>query len=423
MDHQITKLSNGLRLVTYQMPHLESVTVMVGVGAGSRFESRRINGLSHFLEHMAFKGTKKRPSTLAIASEVDAVGGLSNAFTDKEFTGFYLKLAAKHKELAFDILSDMLTNSLLKPEEIEKEKGVIVEEMNTRNDTPTIQSWDSFIELLYGDSPMGWDTIGKIETVKAIQRQDFLTYINSLYFPRNMVVAVAGKINLDDAKKLSTKYFSSLWRVGKKVTNNISLDQKKPKIKLVYKKTDQAHFCLGVPAYSLSHKDRFALGVLSGILGSGMSSRLFIEVREKRGLAYYVGTSHDLYTDSGYLINRAGVKLEKTDEAIKIIVDQMLRLVTERVSQKELDKVKEMWKGNIVLGMEDSHDMAERLCLQLVLENKVRTLKQAIELIDKVTSDDVQRVAKDLFRPEKLNLVVVGPYKENLENRFKNLLK
>lgn len=422
MEHKILKLANGLRLVTYEMPHLESVTMMVGVGAGSRYENKKINGLSHFLEHMAFKGTKKRPTALAIASEVAAVGGLFNAYTDKEFTGYYIKLAAKHKKLAFDILSDVLTNSLLKAEEIEKEKGVIIEEINMRNDTPTIQAWDTFTELLYGDTPMGWDIGGEKETVKVIQRRDFLSYISRFYFPRNMVVAVAGKIKPDEAKQLTTKYFSLLGKTGKKVTKNITLNQKKPQIRLVYKKTDQAHFCLGVPGYSLSHKDRFVLGVLSGILGSGMSSRLWLEIRGKRGLAYYVETSYDLYTDSGYLINRAGVKLEKTNEAIKIVIDQMQRLVSERVKEKELKKVKEMWKGNIVLGMEDSHSVAERCALQLVLENKIRTLKQALELIDKVTADDVQRVAKDLFRPEKLNLVVVGPYKENLENRFKKLL-
>lgn len=422
MEHKILKLANGLRLVTYPMPHLESVTVMVSVGAGSRYENKKINGLSHFLEHMAFKGTKKRPTALAIATQVDAVGGLFNAYTDKEFTGYYLKLAAKHKKLAFDILADILTNSLLKAEEIEKEKGVIIEEINMRNDTPTIQAWDAFAELLYGDTPMGWDIAGEKETVRAIQRHDFVSYLNRLYYPQNMVVAVAGKIKPDEAKQLTERYFCLQPKTGKKVSKGIALAQKKPQIRLVYKKTDQAHFCLGVPGYSIFHKDRWVFGALSGVLGSGMSSRLWLEIREKRGLAYYVRTSHDVYTDSGYLINRAGVKLEKTDEAIKIIVDQMQRLVTEKVNSKELNKVKEMWKGNIILGMEDSQDVAERCALQLVLENNIRTLKQTLKFIDKVTVEDVQRVAKDLFRPEKLNLVIVGPYKRSLENRFKNLL-
>jgi len=434
-NYKITTLKNGLRLITVPMPQMESVTVMVGVGAGSRYETKKVNGLFHFIEHMAFKGTKKRPTTLAIASEVDGVGGEFNAFTDKEFTGYYLKLASKHTKLAFDILSDMLTNSLFKPEEIEREKGVIIEEINMYEDTPIRRIWDVFIRLLYGDNPMGWDIAGESRIIKAIKRQDFLRCIDRLYYPENMVVAVAGKLNDKEIKNMTENFFSSLRaaarqsagsgdarrKAGQKVTKSIKIKQNQPRLKLINKTTEQGHFCLGVPGYNLFHKDRFALGILAAILGGGMSSRLFLEIREKRGLAYYVGSEVDYYTDSGFLLNRAGVRLEKIQEAIKIVLEELANLTSKKVSQKELNKAKEFTKGGLILALEDSKNIANRYATQLILEGQVRTPEQTLKLINKVTVEDVQRVAKDIFKPQKLNLAIIGPYKE--ETRFKKLLK
>jgi len=434
-NYKITTLKNGLRLITVPMPQMESVTVMVGVGAGSRYETKKVNGLFHFIEHMAFKGTKKRPTTLAIASEVDGVGGEFNAFTDKEFTGYYLKLASKHTKLAFDILSDMLTNSLFKPEEIEREKGVIIEEINMYEDTPIRRIWDVFIRLLYGENPMGWDIAGESRIIKAIKRQDFLRCIDRLYYPENMVVAVAGKLNDKEIKNMTENFFSSLRaaarqsagsgdarrKAGQKVTKSIKIKQNQPRLKLINKTTEQGHFCLGVPGYNLFHKDRFALGILAAILGGGMSSRLFLEIREKRGLAYYVGSEVDYYTDSGFLLNRAGVRLEKIQEAIKIVLEELANLTSKKVSQKELNKAKEFTKGGLILALEDSKNIANRYAAQLILEGQVRTPEQTLKLINKVTVEDVQRVAKDIFKPQKLNLAIIGPYKE--ETRFKKLLK
>jgi len=384
---------------------------------------------------MAFKGTKKRPTTLAIASEVDGVGGEFNAFTDKEFTGYYLKLASKHTKLAFDILSDMLTNSLFKPEEIEREKGVIIEEINMYEDTPIRRIWDVFIRLLYGDNPMGWDIAGESRIIKAIKRQDFLRCIDRLYYPENMVVAVAGKLNDKEIKNMTENFFSSLRaaarqsagsgdarrKAGQKVTKSIKIKQNQPRLKLINKTTEQGHFCLGVPGYNLFHKDRFALGILAAILGGGMSSRLFLEIREKRGLAYYVGSEVDYYTDSGFLLNRAGVRLEKIQEAIKIVLEELANLTSKKVSQKELNKAKEFTKGGLILALEDSKNIANRYAAQLILEGQVRTPEQTLKLINKVTVEDVQRVAKDIFKPQKLNLAIIGPYKE--ETRFKKLLR
>jgi len=460
-NYQLFTLKSGLRVLFFPMPRLESATVMVGVGAGSRYETRRINGLAHFLEHMAFKGTKKRPTTEKIASEIEAVGGVFNAFTDKEFTGYWMKLPVKHLPLACDILSDMLTNSLLKQEEIDRERGVIIEEINMREDVPMTKAAVEFERLLYGDNPMGWDIAGEKETVAKINRADFLAYMSRLYFAKNMVVAIAGGIKKGEKLiKLISNYFGSFQKVSKNeetpsaetrdffvrgcatppaaerqltpqqscrvspcsrcnITKPISVrpgeGQTKLRLKLIFKKTEQAHFCLGVPGYSLKDKRRWAAGVLTAILGGGMSSRLFLEIRERRGLAYYVGSEAEFYTDSGYVVSRAGVKIEKLSEAIKVTLGEMEKLAVKKVGQKELEKAKEMLKGHLILSLEDSQNVAQRGATQLILEGKVRTPTQALAEIDKVTAGDVQWVARDLFRRGKINLTIVGPYKKEDE--------
>jgi len=460
-NHHLFTLKSGLRILVFPMPRLESATVMVGVGAGSRWETRRINGLAHFMEHMAFKGTKKRPTTKHIASEIESVGGVFNAFTDKEFTGYWIKLPVKHLPLACDILSDMLTNSLLKQEEIDRERGVIIEEINMREDVPMTKVAVEFERLLYGDNPMGWDIAGEKETVAKISREDFLEYMRRLYFAKNMVVAVAGGVKLAQLSKLIRlieNYFSLLrkggknketpsaeardffvrgcatppaaerrfsrWKAGSpcghcNITKPVSIEagagQSKPRLKLIFKKTEQAHFCLGVPGYSLKDSRRWAAGVLATILGGGMSSRLFLEIRERRGLAYYVGSETEFYTDSGYVVSRAGVRTEKLSEAIKVTLGEMERLTTKKVSQKELSKAKEMLKGHLILKLENSQNVAQRGATQLILEGKVRTPAQALAEIDKVRADDVRQVAGDLFRRGKINLTIVGPYKKEEE--------
>lgn len=420
-QHKLTTLKNGLRLVTIPMPQVESVTVMVGVGAGSRYETKSVNGLFHFIEHMAFKGTKKRPTAFAISSEIDRVGGEFNAFTSKDFTGYWVKLASKHQELAFDILADMLANSLFKPKEIEREKGVIIEEINMYEDTPPRRVYEFFIRLIYGDNPMGWGVIGEKKNIRGIKREDFLSYINRLYYSKNMTVVVAGGVNEDKVIKLARRYFSGLKKSGKKRTKSIKISQRRAKTKLVFKKTEQAHFCLGVPGYWYSHPDRFVKAVLSTILGQGMSSRLFMEIREKRGLAYYVKCEPDFYTDSGYLVVRAGVTLKRSEEAIRVVLNEFQKLMETKVGLKELKKAKEFLKGRLILALEDSQNVASRYSGQILLEKKIRTPEKTMELFDKVTPEDIQRVAKDIFQPKNLNLAIIGPYKD--ETRFKKLLK
>ena len=235
-----------------------------------------------------------------------------------------------------------------------------------------------------------------------------------------MVLALAGKIKQNEAKRLAEKYFGQTKKKGKKLTKAIKSDQKTPRTRLVYKKTEQTHFWLGVPAYPFSHPDRFVISILIAILGVGLSSRLFTQIRERRGLAYYVSSASQLFTDSGFLAARAGVKTEKTEEAIQVCRDEFFKIATQGVDQKELNKAKEIIKGSLILNLEDSKNVANRYLFQTLLEGKIRTVEQTIALIDKVTSQDTQRVAKDIFKPEKMNLAIIGPYKNKA--RFRKLL-
>lgn len=420
--YQKNTLPNGLRLLTIPMNSVASACVMIIVGAGSRYERKNINGISHFLEHMAFKGTFKRPSALIISSIIEGIGGEFNAFTSKDHTAYYIKAAKKHLPLLFDILSDMLLNSRFDEAEIEREKGVIAEEINLYEDTPMRKISMIYEELLYGDHPLGWDIAGEKEVIKKLKREDFLEYIDGLYAPNNVVISVAGGIGSNgEVKKLTEKWLGDwkkrdIWQF-KRMSDN----QTKPAIKVVYKKTEQAHLCLGVRAYPRGHKDHFAAEVLSAILGGGMSSRLFIEVRERRGLAYYVRSEIEKYHEVGNFVAQAGVDLKRIDDAIKVILSQYYRIAEDPVKASELSKAKEFLKGRLILELEDSKNVAGLYGEQELLEKRIYPPKQLLAKIDQVTADDIQRVAKDIFKQNRLNLAVIGPFKD--EKRFENLLK
>ena len=403
------------------MKGVESMAVMIGVGAGSRYETKETNGLSHFLEHMVFKGTKNRPTNLDIASDLDGIGGEFNAGTSKEFTIFHVKANAVHQPLAFDVLSDIVLNSKLEAEEIEKERGVIIEEINMYEDTPMVKIAEVFESLLYSPTSLSWYIAGQKENIRNIKREDFVTYQKRLYYPGNMVVVKAGKVEEKEALDLTKKYFGHLKSSPKEEFHPFSYNQKEPKVRLRQKRTNQSHFCLGVRGYSHSHPDRYALVVLSNLLGGSMSSRIWDQLRGKRGLAYYAKTTEDNYLDTGYLVSQVGVDINKIDEVIKIILEQYWLLSKEKVGLKELNKAKECEKGRFILSMEDSQNVAEFYALQALLDEKMMDTQEVIEIIDKVTPEDIQRVAKDIFTPEKLNLAIIGPY--NDEERFLKLLK
>lgn len=410
--HNITTLKNGLTLITINMPHLNSVTTLVAVGAGSRYETKNINGISHFLEHMFFKGSRKYPSAEKISTLVDGIGAVNNAATDKEITYYWIKSAAKHIGLSSDILASMLRESLLSEEEIEREKGVIVEELRMYRDNPARYVWELYERLQFGDQPLGWDIGGDEKTILTLSRENFIQYMDSLYSPENMALVFVGKLP-KDIENLASEYFLSLSARSQFTPSPYKkIEQKKPGINVYYKKTDQANLVLGVEGYDREDEKKNAARVLSIILGEGMSSRLFIQVRERRGLAYHISASHGSYKDTGIFTVYAGLKLEKVYEGLEVIKAELERVVAEKVTEDELKKAKEMERGRIALRSESTNFLAEYFGTNFALDRKIETFEEYLEKIDKLNIDDIQQVAKELFLPQKYNLQIIGPFKK-----------
>ncbi len=423
MKFEKTVLANGLRVLTIPMGSFESATVMVMVGAGSRYETRKNNGISHFLEHMAFKGTKKRPSAMDISSLIDGMGGQFNASTGKEATNYYVKSQANNIEISMDVLSDMLLHSKFDAKEIEKEKGVIIEEMNMNEDNPMRTIGDLYENLVYGDTPLGRDIIGKKAIIKSITRKDFISYMKSLYSAENIVLVVAGGINTAKTVKLAEKYFGQMPKFDTIRYDKSQLTQKKPQVILKTKKTEQVHLALGFRTVKFNNPDKYPLEVLASILGGGMSSRLFNEVREKRGLAYYVSASSDLYSDAGSFVTWAGVDPKKIKDAISVILQEHSKIAdsSKKISPKELKKVKEFLKGHWVLSFENSMTVANHYASWEILQNRIQTLEEALKKVDSVTLDQVQMAAKKYFVNKGLNFAVIGNFSSGQE--FENLLR
>jgi len=424
MNYRKSVLKNGFRVVVVPLANIKSATVTVWVKSGSRFEESRINGISHFLEHMVFKGSKKRPTAKAIAEAVDAIGGDFNAATSKDWTNFYIKARSAHLERAFDVLSDMVLNPVLSAEEIEKEKGVIIEELAMYEDTPMLRIGEVFEQLIFKDTPLGNDVGGTAKTVASIKKEDFIRYRNKHYYAENMLITVAGKIKADEVLRLAELYFKDLKERKKSQEPKVlKLVQKRPQVKLYPKKKEQAHFILGFRGNPRGYKGRFAEAILSVILGSGMSSRLFTEVRERRGLAYAVKTSIERYEDTGYLASYAGVDTKRIDEAIKVILDQEYGLGSGRypISAVELEKAKEYLKGHIALALEDTKAVNEFFGETELFLKKIEIPEEVFSQIDKVKIEDVMTEARKLFRPENLNLAIIGPY--DSESRFEKVIR
>ena len=421
MIYKKTTLKNGLQIITAPMEGTQTMTAMVLAGVGSRFETEKEAGLSHFVEHMLFKGSKKYPSTLAISEKLDSVGGEFNAFTSKDKTVYYAKVDSRHSKTALDVLFDMYLNPKMKEEEIKRERGTILQELNMYEDTPLQQISDIFENLLYKRSPLGRDTIGYKKTIKAFKRKDFINYRKRFYAVNNSIVCVAGKINEKEIINKAKEYFADKKEKKVALPKKIIEKQTKPEVKIKYKKTDQTHLILGVRAYDYNHKDRFALAVLAVILGGNMSSRLFIKVRERRGLAYSVKTSVEAFSDGGYLATQAGVEHKNLEKTLEIILKEYKRISVEKVSEKELQKAKDYIKGKSIMGFESSSEVALFFIEQGAKKNQILTLEEELAFIDKVSVNDVLRVAKDIFCESKLNLVIVGPHKNARE--LKKLLK
>ena len=418
-----TTLNNGLRIITVPVKNANSVTVLILVGTGSKYETKDINGISHFLEHMFFKGTVKCPNTLKISETLDSVGGEYNAFTSKEVTGFWAKVDKKHSDVALDWISDIFLNSKFAGEEIQREKGVIIEEVNMYLDTPTAYIGDLWEKLLYGDQPAGWMTIGEKENIMSFNRKKVLDYYNSHYSSSNVIVCVAGAVDPKKIEKEIEGYFKDIKKglAGKKI--KVKEVQQEPKVLLHNKKTDQTHFCLGVRAYDLFDKRKYALALLSIILGGNMSSRLFIKVRERNGLAYSIHTSADNATDTGYLVTQAGIDHKNLEKSIELILQEYKDLKNNKITEKELQKAKDYVKGTTSLSLDSSDVQASFYAVQELLEKNILTPEEKFKKIDKVSIDDIKKVAEDIFLPEKLNLAVIGPVEQKDSARLKKLLK
>lgn len=415
-------LKSGLRVILAPMEDTETATVIIMTGVGSRYETKRENGLAHFLEHMFFKGTTRRPTTLEITKELDGLGADYNAYTGKDHTAYYAKVEARHWEQALDIVSDLFLHATLPKEEIDRERGTILQEINMYEDMPARRVGEHFEKLLYGGHPLGTEILGPKENIKAFKRSDFIRYLARGYTAQNVVVGVAGRIDPKKVKREIERHFAEIRTGARPAFKKADDRQTEPCLSVYAKKTDQTHFIVGVRAYDMFHRDRYALAVLGNILGGTMSSRLFIEVRERRGLAYHVSTGVDAYHDVGYLATQCGVEHTNLEQTLAVTLGEYRRIADELVDAAELAKAKENMKGHLALGLESSDDIAGFLVTQEVLRHEIALPAERVKQIDAVTAEDVRRVARDIFVDRKLNLALVGPLSAAKRKRLEKLL-
>jgi predicted Zn-dependent peptidase len=415
--YQRDTLSNGLRVISAPLDHAHSVACYIMLAAGSRYEEASNRGIAHFAEHMFFKGTERRPTAKDIALEVDTIGGEFNAFTSKEYTGYYIRCAGEQRDTALDVLVDMIRHSKFDADELEREKGVIVEEMNMYIDTPRDYVGSLYEELLFGSNPLGWETLGTRDTIRAATRQTFLDYIDHWYTPQRMVVGVAGAVGDGLVPKLE-ELLGDLSGNGSGGPAPVVVERgTEPELQIYQKDSDQANICLGLPSYPLAHPDRYALQLLATVLGTGMSSRLFLEVRERRGLAYYVYGINHAYTDNGTLVAQAGVDLARADEAVKVISDEFRKLADERIPDDEIEKARALAKGRFVLQTESPNGLLLFGLRREVLEDGAVEPDELLAGLDAVTADDVARVAEDVIGNGAMRLAVIGPFDDDAKFR------
>ena len=404
-------LDNKLRILFVPEKTARTTTVLVLVGAGSKYETKEINGISHFLEHMLFKGTQSRPSPLEISSTLDRVGGDYNAFTDREYTGYFAKVRPEHLDLAVDWVSDIFLHSLLKQEDVDREKGVILEEMNMYLDTPMQYISDLYENLLYGDQPAGWDIIGTKETILGVNHDKLADYYQHHYVASNVVIGVSGKLdNLQKMKELIEEKFQGINDQEPLAKIKAKEQQEKAQSLIQFKKTDQTHLSIGVRSYNGHTEQRWAQAILSVVLGGNMSSRLFSLIREQNGLAYYVHTFTQTYTDTGYLTTQAGVTNQKVEMAIKLILEEYQNIARQGISDQEMKDAQEYLKGSLALSLESSDSLASFYIRQELLGPEVLNPEEVTKRINKVSKKEVNHLAQEIFSDAKLNLALIGPY-------------
>lgn len=423
--YRLSKLKNGITLITVPVKGTSATTVLCMFPVGSRYEDQKISGVSHFVEHMLFKGTEKRPNSQEITLTFDAVGAQYNAFTSKEYTGYYVKIAGSKQALAFDILSDMIFHSTFKAEEVEKEKGAIVEELRMYKDNPLMDIDDTFESLLFDGNPLGWNIGGSEESVRGVSRDEMWEHYQRHYSPKTMALVVAGAIDQKKLKKFvqnfaekqapknatSPSFYKNSY-IPFKLAGKKSLADR---VAVKEKKVDQAQLMLGFPALPHNHPDRYALAVLTTVLGGGMSSRLFSEVREKRGLAYMVKCDATSYRDTGLVIVKAGLDPARIGEAVKVIRQELQKIVDEPISDKELVNARNYLTGHIALQLEDSFNEANWFAEKFLFAKKMETYEEMGRQLKKVTVKAVQKVAKDLINFDEMRVAAIGPFaKEKL---------
>ncbi|MFC1897400.1 M16 family metallopeptidase [Chloroflexota bacterium] len=410
--YQKTTLDNGLRAITVTMPHTHSVSICIFIGVGSRYEAEAKAGVSHFIEHLLFKGTLKRTTAKTISEAIEGVGGILNGGTGKESTLYWCKVAQSHFELALDVLADMLLHARFDPQDIEKERQVITEEINRSNDSPA-QRVDMLIdELLWPEHPLGRDIAGSKESVSAITRDAMLDYQQSQYHPNNTVVAIAGNIQHQQIVTAINQALGNWTNEQKSPGYSAYKEHLVQRMRIETKDTEQVHLCLALPGLSLFHPKRFTLDLLNTILGSGMGSRLFSEIRDKLGLAYNIHSYAEHFLDSGSLTISAGVESKNLSTVIKAILEQLV-LLREIVPESELSKAKELSKGRLLLSLEDSRNVAGWVGGQEILTGRILSIDQIVPIIDAITTDELKQLAQELLVGSRLRLAVVGRVAED----------
>lgn len=414
------KFDNGLRLILVPDEHNLATTVMVLVAAGSMYETKNTNGLSHFLEHMCFKGTKKRPTQLIIASELDGLGAEYNAYTSREYTGYYAKARNEDLDKILDVVSDMYLNPIFDPEQIEKERGPIIEEINMREDLLHNRVQELILTLVYGDQPAGWKIAGPKENILRLKRDDFLKYRGEHYVADGTIIVVAGGFGEKHVEEKIKKAFDGIKADKKHQRERVKEKQDSPRSRVDFKESDQTHLVLGFRALDLFDEKRFALEVLANALGGGISSRLFQKIRSEMSAAYYISASADLYTDHGLFLASAGIDHRKIEDVIKAILEECRVLKEKALPDDELKRVKNNMIGHIFLSLESSDELAGFYGGQEVLGLPTLSPEELAAKIEKVSAEEVQSVAKNIFMNDRLNLATLGPFKDK---NFSDILK
>lgn len=422
MKYNKRVLKNKLTIIEVPSNDAESVVVDFFVKTGSRSETAKENGISHFLEHFLFKGTKKYPSAMAITELVDGIGGEMNANTGKEHTQYFIKAHHSRLEMIFDILTDMIQNPLLDKAEMEREKGVIVEEINMYLDSPRAVVGNLLEEIMWPKQSLGRDIAGTAGTVTKFNRAMFQSYLERHYQTGNMILGISGKYDRKKLNSLIKKYWEKIptqkfngWTASK---NN----QSAPRVAVKFKDTQQAHFDLGFKSFGYDDKRGKVAAVLSSVLGGGMSSRLFTEIRERRGLAYYVRAGQSSYIDTGVFDISAGVQVGKLEEAVTVTLQELSKMASGEITDKELYKAKEYIKGKTTLYLEDNQARLDWYLEQTAFKKEVKTPSEVFKEIDGVTKADITKLAKELFQPKKLSFAVVGPYKKAMETKITKII-